>query len=137
MATEVRRVEYYYATVEDKHGKGYWLLEHFRQKGVNLIAFTAFPRGAGRSQLDFIPEDAETLKAAAAEAKVDLVGPKRAFLAQGGDEVGAIVELHYRLSNAGISVHAANGVSAGTGGFGYVLWVKSEDYDRAAVTLGV
>jgi len=137
MATRVRRVEYYYTTVEDKHGKGYWLLEHFRQKGVNLVAFTAFPLGAGRSQLDFITEDADTLKKAAAEANIDLVGPKRAFLVQGEDKVGAIVELHYRLTDAGISVHAANGVSAGTGGFGYVLWVKSEDYDRAAVALGV
>jgi hypothetical protein len=107
------------------------------RRAVNLIAFTAFPRGAGRSQLDFIPEDAEILKAAAAEVNVDLVGPKRAFLVQGEDKVGAIVELHYRLTNSGISVLAANGVSAGTGGFGYVLWVKSEDYDRAAVTLGV
>ncbi len=137
MAVTIRRIEYYYTTVEDKHGKGYWLLEHFRQKGVNLVAFTAFPRGAGRSQMDFVPEDAETLKAAAAEANISLVGPKRAFVVQGEDKVGAIVELHHKLSSAGINVFAANGVSDGTGRFGYILWVKSEDYDSAARVLGV
>jgi hypothetical protein len=137
MAVTIRRIEYYYITVEDKHGKGYWLFEHFRQNGVNLAAFTAFPLGGGRSQLDFVPEDAEKFRAAAAAANVDVVGPKRAFLVQGEDKVGAIVELHYKLSTAGINVHAANGVSDGTGRFGYILWVKAEDYDLAAQTLGV
>ena len=137
MATLIKRIEYYYCAVEDKHGKGYWLLEHLRQKNVNLAAFTAFPTGGGRSQLDLIPDDAEALKAAAAEAGVSLVGPKHAFLVQGEDDVGAIVELHQRLSSAGINVHAANGVSAGSSRFGYVLWVKPQDYERAARALGV
>ena len=137
MAITIRRIEYYYTTVEDKHGKGYWLLEHFRQKGVNLVAFTAFPRGAGRSQLDFVPDNAEKLKAAAAEANISLVGPKRAFLVQGEDKVGAIVELHFKLSSAGINVYAANGVSDVTGKFGYIIWVRPENYEAAARTLGV
>ena len=129
MATEIRRVDYFYVTVEDKHGKGYWLLEHFRQKGVSLVAFTAFPLGAGQTQLDFIAEDAEKLQTAAAEANVNLVGPKRAFLLQGDDKTGAIVELHYKLSTEGINVYAANGVSGGGGRFGYVLWVKPEGWE--------
>ena len=137
MAILIKRIEYYYCTVEDKHGKGYWLLEHLRQKNVNLVAFTAFPTGGGRSQLDFIPDDAEKLKVAAAEAGVSLVGPKQAFLVQGEDDVGAIVDLHQRLSSAGINAHAANGVSAGSSRFGYVLWVKPQDYERAAQSLGV
>ncbi len=137
MGIMTRRTEYYYTTVEDKQGKGYWLLEHFRQKGVNLVAFTAYPLGAGRSQLDFVPENAEKLKVAAAEADIALVGPKRAFLVQGDDEVGAIVELHFKLSSAGINIHAANGVSDGSGRFGYILWVKPENYEAAARVLGV
>jgi hypothetical protein len=137
MAVSIQRVNYFYTTVEDKHGTGYWLLEHFRQKDVGLIAFTAFPRGGGRSQLDFVSEDMEGLQAAALEANVDLIGPKRAFLVQGEDNVGAIVELHFKLNNAGINVFAANGVSGGGGTFGYVLWVKPEDYDDAARALGV
>ncbi len=86
--------------------------------------------------MDFIPDDAEKLKAAVAEAGVSLVGPKPAFLVQGEDDVGAIVDVHRKLSSAGINVHAANGVSAGSARFGYVLWVNPKDYERAAQALG-
>ena len=137
MDETIRRVEYFYATVEDKPGEGYRLLEHFKEKGVNLVAFTAFPLGAGRSQLDFFPVTNEELQRAATEAGITLVGPKKAFLIQGEDKPGALVEHHQRLSNAGINVYAANGVSDGSGGLGYVLWVKPEDYEKAAGALGV
>ena len=137
MAILIKRIEYYYCAVEDRRGVGYWLLEHLRQKNVNLVAFTAFPTGGGRSQFDFVPDDAGKLKAATAEAGVTLVGPKQAFLVQGDDNVDAIVDLHHKLSSAGIDVYAANGVSAGSALFGYVLWVKPEDYERAAHALGV
>lgn len=136
MDSTIKQIEYYYCAVENKHGIGYWLLEHLRQKGVNLVAFTAFPTGGGRSQLDFVPDDPESLKKAVAEAGLTLIGPKRAFLIQGQDDVGGIVELHRKLGSAEINVYAANGVSAGSGLFGYILWVNPEDYEKAAHVLG-
>jgi hypothetical protein len=137
MAETVRKVEYYYATVSDKPGEGRRLLEHLSEKGVNLVAFTAFPIGGDQAQLDFFPENPEQLQKAAADAGITLVGPKKAFLIQGEDRVGALHEHHLKLSNAGINVHAANGVCNGSGRFGYVLWVKPEDYEAAARALGV
>jgi len=137
MAETVRKVEYFYATVSDKPGEGRRLLEHLSEKGVNLVAFTAFPIGGDRAQLDFFPENPEQLQKAAADAGITLVGPKKAFLIQGEDRVGALHEHHLKLSNAGINVHAANGVCNGSGRFGYVLWVKPEDYEAAARALGV
>lgn len=137
MAVTIKRTEYFYTVVEDKHGKGYWLLEHLRQQGVGLVAFTAFPVGSGKSQLDFVVEDSTSFAAAMASAGVETIGPRYAFLIQGEDDVGAVVDLHFRLSNAGINVYAANGVSAGNGGFGYILWVKPEHYERAATALGI
>lgn len=137
MADTIRKVDYFYMTVEDKPGEASRLLQHFSEKGVNLVAFTAFPLGDGRSQLDFFPESIEKLQKAAADAGLTLVGPKKAFLIQGEDKIGALVEHHLRLSNARINVRAANGVSDGSGRFGYVLWVKPEDFEEAARTLGV
>jgi hypothetical protein len=136
MAETVKRVEYFYATVEDRPGEGRRLLEHLSEKGVNLLAFTAFPIGAGKSQLDFVPENAALLRRAATDAGLSLAGPKRAFLIQGEDRIGALHEHHLRLSNAGINVYAANGVVDGSGRFGYILWVKPEDYEKTAQTLG-
>lgn len=137
MLEAVRRIEYYYVTVEDKRGEGYWLLQHFREKGVNLLAFTAFPRGGGKSQLDFVCDNPRKLIEACKQTGVELVGPKRAFLVYGEDKVGAVVDLHAKLANAEINVHAASGVSDGAGRFGYVFWVKPEHYEEAAIALGI
>ena len=135
MAESVHRIEYFYARVSDKPGEGRRLLEHLSERGVNLIAFTAFPVDGGLSQLDFIPENPEQLQKAAADAGIELVGPKRAFLIQGRDRIGALHEHHLKLANAGINIHAANGVVDGGGRFGFVLWVRPQDYEKAAKIL--
>ncbi len=137
MARVISSVEYYYATVEDRPGEGRKMLEYLSAHGVNLYAFTSFPIGKGRSQLDFFPDNPKLLLNVSEEAEIPLVGPKRAFLIQGDDEPGSLIEYHLLLADAGINVHAGNGVVDGTGRFGYVLWVEAEDYDRAAEVLGV
>ena len=136
MEDTIRTIEYLYATVGDRPGEGRRLLEHLSERGVNLVAFTAFPVGSGKAQLDFVPESVEELQKAADDAQLSLVGPKRAFLIQGDDRIGALHQYHLKLANAGINVRASNGVCGGTGTFGYILWVGSADYDRAAEVLG-
>lgn len=135
MPSSVKEVEYYYSLVADKPGEARKLLEFLSEKEVNLHAFTAFPAGDGQSQLDFFPTNPELLKKAAEDAKIPLIGPKKAFLIQGEDSIGALYEFHLKLSNAGINIHAANGVVDGTGRFGYVIWVNPADYENASVAL--
>ncbi|MCP4583563.1 MAG: hypothetical protein GY839_18290 [candidate division Zixibacteria bacterium] len=137
MAETIKRIEYFYAIVEDRPGEARKLLEFCSAHSVNLINFTAFPVGEKLSQLDFVPEDAEKLKMAAQDAGIDLYGPKKAFLIQGEERLGILVEYHLRLAGAGINVRAANGTNDGRGGFGYILWVNQDDYEKAAATLGV
>lgn len=137
MAESVKRVEYYYAVVEDRPGEARRLLEFCSAHGVSLNNLTAFPVSEGKAQIDFFPEDIDTLKVAAEEAGVPLKGPKKAFLIQGDDRLGVLVEYHLRLAGAGVNVYAANGTNDGRGGFGYVLWVRPEDYEKAAQALGL
>lgn len=137
MLEKVQAVEYFYSIVEDQPGEGRRLLEFLSAHSVNLLAFTAFPMEDGRAQLDFFPEDARQLKAAVEEAGMTLIGPKNAFLIQGEDRPGVLVEYHLRLADAGINVYASNGVCDGDGRFGYVIWVKPQDFDRAAKALNV
>src|SRR6266849_10323710 len=54
---EIRCIDYYYVTVPDKPGEGSRILTALHQAGINLLGVSAFPHGAHRSQLDFIPED--------------------------------------------------------------------------------
>ncbi len=135
MSTNVREVEYYYSLVADRPGESRKLLEFLSEKEVNLLAFTAFPIGDGKSQLDFFPVDPEQLKIAAENAGIDLIGPKKAFLIQGEDRVGSLYEYHLKLSNAGINIHASNAVVEGTGRFGYIIWVNPSDYEKASEVL--
>ncbi len=137
MCATVRRAEYYYATFENKSGVARGLMDLFQKKGVQLVAFTAFPTQAGLAQIDFFAEKPNALRAALAEVGVQLIGPRYAFLIQGADDIGAVVEHHKALADAGINVIAANGVTDNAGRFGYVLWVAPEDYEKAAEALGV
>jgi hypothetical protein len=137
MEVQVQEREYYYAIVENRPGEARKLMEFCSAYGVNLINFTAFPLGENLAQLDFFPEDDEKLKQAANDAGIDLVGPKKAFLIQGDERMAVLAEFYLRLADSGINVVAANGTSDGRGGFGYILWVKPNDYKRAAKVLGI
>jgi len=136
MSESVTLVDYFYVEAPDRPGEGARMLEQLRAAGVNLLAFTGFPRGR-RAQIDFVPADAGRFRAAARKAKWKARGPKKAFLVQGEDRVGAVAELLGRLAGAGINVTAADAVCAGAGRYGMILWVKPADVKRAAKTLGV
>ena len=77
------------------------------------------------------------LTRAAEKTGLILTGPQRAFLIQGDDRLGALVDLHRKLSDGRINVYASSGVTDGRGGYGYVLYVRSEHYEGAAAALGV
>ena len=136
MADTVRSVEYYYVTVSDTPGEGQRVLSALKEGGVNLIAFLGFPAEGGRSQLDLVPEDAESLKSAAANAGVTLSDAKRAFLIQGDDRVGAVADATAKLAEAGVNLTAIAATGAGSGRYGMILWVAPDDYERAAAALG-
>ena len=135
MASMVKEVEYYYALLADRPGEGRKLLEFLSEKTVNLLALTAFPVGEGKSQIDLFPSDPDLLKRAAEDADIPLIGPKKAFLIQGADQIGALYHYHLKLYNAGINIFACNGVVDGTGRFGYVIWVDPADFEKASKAL--
>jgi len=137
MADIVRRVEYFYTVVPDEPGAGLGVLSRFKEAGVNLSAYLGFPIGQKQSQIDLVPEDAAALKRAAEKAGLALSGPKRAFLLQGDDRVGAVAEVNGKLAKAGVNITAAAAATAGGGRYGMILWVAPADYDKAARALGV
>jgi len=135
MPDTIRLVDYFYIETADKPGEGARVLGALRDAHVNLLAFHAFPKGR-RAQLDFVPTDPAAFKAAAKNARWKAVGPKKAFVIEGEDRVGALVYYGTRLADAKINVTAITAVVAGPGRFGGILWVKSRDVKRAAKTLG-
>ncbi len=136
MSEMVRLADYFYLEAPDKPGEGARALAALREAGVNLLAFSGFPRGR-RAQLDFVPEDPQAFRAAARRAGLKLTGPKKVFLVQGDDRVGVMAEVIGRLAGAGINITASQGIAAGAGRFGAMVWVASGDVRRAAKVLGV
>jgi hypothetical protein len=136
MSNRVRRVEYFYAVGPDAPGQAYELLSALEQAKVNLLAFAAVPVGPVHAQLTLFPEEPMRLVRAAAHLGLTLLGPHHAFLVQGDDRTGALVDIHRRLCEAGINVYASNGIADGAGHFGYLLYVRADDFEHAAEVLG-
>lgn len=137
MTMSVRRADYYTTTVADQPGEAYRLLSHLAGAGVNLLAFTAIPVGPARTQLTIFPEDDGALVHAAKAASIAIDGPHPAFLVQGDDTLGALAGIHEKLFDAGVNVYAASGVTDGAGSFGYLVYVRPDDFAEAARALGV
>ena len=136
MADQIRRVDYFYVEVPDQPGEGVRVLVALKEAGVNLLSFTAFPTGPGKTQLDLVPQDPEALLKAAKSAGLQLSARKQAFFVQGQDRAGAAADVLRKLSSAGVNTRAANGAAA-PGGFGLILWVAQGDFARASKALGL
>lgn len=132
----VKKVNYCYATVPNRPGHGVKILGRLRKDGVNLLAFSGFPGKGGKAQIDLVTDDLAGVRRAARSEGWRLSKPKKGFLVQGKDRVGAVHKELARLADAGISVTAADAVAAGKRRYGMILWVKPRDYARAARALG-
>jgi len=137
MELTIRKVEYFYANIQDTPGAAYQFLSRLGEAGVNLLAFNAIPTGPENAQLVIFPDDPTLLHEAARAMSLSLDGPHVAFLVNGDDKLGAFADIHHQLFNGGVNVYASNGVTDGRGGYGYILWVRPDDCKKAEKVLGI
>ena len=137
MATNIRKVDYFYTTIKDQPGEAYKVLSSLEKLGINLLAITAVPTGPDNTQLTIIPEENIMLTSEAKKAGMKLDGPHHAILVQGDDELGALANIHMKLFKANVNVYASTGIADGKGNYGYLLYIRSDQFDLAAQALGV
>ena len=135
MSLKVRNVEYFYVRIHDAE-KAYEILARLASVEVNLLAFSAIPYGPNHVELTIFPDRPENFAHAAKNLGWTITGPQHACLVQGDDHLGAVAEIHQVLLGAGVNIYASSGVTDGTGHFGYVIYFKEEDHQRAAKALG-
>jgi hypothetical protein len=135
MADEIRVVEHYSASIPNKVGEGARVLGALCDAGVNLIAFWGYKHGAGRAQLEFIPENGATFVAAAKKAKLRLRRSTALFI-HGDDRPGAIADMLAKLAAARINVAAVQAVCGGGGSYGTIVFLPPAAARRAASVLG-
>lgn len=135
MADRVRKVNYCYVTVTGRARHGAKILGALSDAGVDLLGFSGFPAKGGKAQLDLMAQDMAAVRRVARKNGWRLSTTKKAFIVQGHDRVGAVHRHLQKLANQRINVIAADGVAAGQGRYGMILWVKPKDYARAARAL--
>jgi len=135
MPDTVRKVNYAYVTAASRPGEAARVLEALGAANINLLAFSGFPQGRNKAQIDLVTDDLDALKAVARREKWKLSRIKRAFLVQGIDKVGAALAPLAKTGGANINVTAAYAIAAGEGRFGMILWVAPRDYNRVAKLL--
>ena len=135
MSYKTRKVNYCYITAANRAGAASNILEQIKSAGINLLAFSGFPIGGGKSQVDLVADNLGGIKKLAKQNGWKLSKPKKGFLIQGTDETGAVAKPIGRLTRAKINIVATDAVAAGKGRYGMILWVKPKDYRRAARAL--
>ena len=131
----IRKVVYFSMQVPNRPGVGVDMLKAIAKGRQSLLAFTGFPNGP-RAQVDFIPARPVEFARGAKKMGVKLGKKKTAFLVQGEDRVGALVRVLDMLAKAKINMVAMDAVTAGSGRFGAIFWVKPKDVARTARLLG-
>ena len=135
MANRVRKVNYCYAKVSARAGQGAAVLDEIQKEGVSLLAFSGFPIGGGKAQLDLVTQDMAAVRRVARKNGWRLSKTKKAFLIQGDDRAGACHRQLKKLADQKINVTAVDAVTAGKGRYAAILWVKPQAYARAAKVL--
>lgn len=135
MVTNVRKIFYFCTKVLDQPGEAYKRLVQLNELGVSLLAFATFPEGAAHTRLTMFPDDAGALSYQASKAGLKLDGPHPALLVQGNDEPAGLLEIHKKLYDADVNVSASAGATDSEGGYGYILYVDPQDYDKAVHAL--
>lgn len=132
MPDVVKKVTYCNTIVANRAAAGAKVLAELQRMGVNLTAFSGFPAPGGKAQLDFVAEDIAAVRRVFKRNGWALSRPKKGFLIYGSDGAGAAFRHIKKLGAEKISITAADAVYAGRGRFGMILWVRPDDYRRAA-----
>jgi hypothetical protein len=127
----IRKVTYFSMQVPNRPGVGLQMLKAIAKGRQNLLAFTGFPNRGG-AQVDFVPAKPAEFARGARKMGVNPGKRKTAFLVQGEDRVGALVRVLDALAKARINMVAMDAVTAGSGRFGAIFWVRPKDVGRAS-----
>jgi hypothetical protein len=136
MTAKIYNITYYYTLTDDVPGESCKFLTWLAQEKVSLLSFNAIPIGARQTQLVIYPLNPTWLAEAARKSNVRLNGPHYAFMIHGDDELGALVDIHTKLSDQGINIANSLGISDHHGSYRYLMHVGAEDYEKARDILG-
>src|SRR3954462_2835054 len=132
MASSIRRIEYFYTNIKDQPGEAYHLLTRLENLGTRLLAFSAMPTGINTTQFALFVDDARQFERMARQAGITLDGPYLALLVQGDVQLNDVADSHRRLFEGSVNVYASVGMADEENKYGYVIYIRPEEFERAA-----
>ncbi len=131
------QMDYQYVILDDEPSAAAAALATLWREGVDLVGFSEFPHGPGKTQLDLIALDSRALARIATDMGLTVSRVKTGFMIRGdGSPAPAVADVLHRLAGANIHVTSLQAVGAGAGRFGAMLWVRATDVEEAAKVLG-
>ena len=134
MPDTVRKVEYFSIHVPNKPAQAFGVLSTLVSGGVNLLACSGVPRGR-RAQIDVVPEDTKQFRRVVKKAGLEFSPQKSGFMIQGDDRRGALTDHLRALAENRVNVTGIEGLSAGEGRWGAIIWVEDEALKKAEKVL--
>jgi len=134
MPDTVQLISYYSIPAVHKAGEAARVLGALADAKVDLTAFWGYPLKRKNAVLDIAPGDAKGFKAVMKNLGTDPGAKKNAFLVTGKNKTGTVAAALKKLAAAGINVHAAQAVSAGSS-YGLMIQVADEDAKSAKKAL--
>ncbi len=134
MPDSVRKVYTFSTTVSNRPGEAFRVLSTLVSAGINLLACAGHSTGR-RSHIDVVPDDSRKFAVAARKARILFDQKRSGFLIQGDDRPGALADHLKLLADHGINVAAVDGLAAGNGRWGAIVWVEPKDVTRAGRVL--
>lgn len=137
MTYRIKKMDYYNLIVQDQPGEAYKLLKELEDLGINMAAMSAVPLGSDTTELTLFPDDTYKMKKEITLAGRKPDGPHKALLIFGDDKSGALVDIHMKLFEANVNVSAAHGVAVPPNGFGYVIYLRKNEFEKAVKALEI
>jgi prephenate dehydratase len=130
----VQRVTFFKMNLEDKPGALLSVLKDLKGKNLGLVGLWGYSTSPGNAELNVVAKNADKVRAYW-KATGKLVSEMTGFFLKGTDKTGALLKPLEALANAGVNLTGLDGMAVG-GKYGSFVWVKAEDVEKAAKSLG-
>ena len=135
MTTAIQKFDYLYVTVEDSIGTATGIVQALCSAGIRLLAFSSFPNGKGKTQLDLVADDVDALADRLEGMGLRGSAKKSGYLIHAGAGPCGITYILEELERADVHVTSVQTIAIGANECAALLWTKPEDVHRATEVL--
>jgi len=135
MARTVRKCDYHCVILEGGVGTTRDIVKALCGEGIRLLAFSSFPFGQGRTQLDVVTEDPDALASVLVELGLSVSTKKSGLLIQASGEPCAIADVLAQLDRADVPITSVQAIATGVDQCAALLSTRPEDVPKAAAVL--